>query len=265
MKNIIILILLSCISLSLVAQNKKDEQGRKQGYWEKTTPMGQKIYAGYFKDNYPEGEMIRYHQNGLIKARLIFSNKGKHTKAKLYNTYEELLAEGNYLNQKKDSLWYYYNKDGEIRIKEYYSAGKKNGLITYYYPSGETYETYEYKNDLKHGKWVRYNKHGEKIIHANYLNGKLDDAFTTYFNNGIIKIDGFYKNGKRDKKWLFYNEKGQIDKTITYQMGVAENQDELDAKQQEELDALEANKDKIIDPEHYIQNPTEYLMKQREK
>ena len=82
---------------------------------------------------------------------------------------------------------------------------------------------------------------------------------------GIIKIDGNYKNGKRDGKWIFYTIKGQITKTICYKNGIADNQDELDAKQKQEIDALEANKNKYIDPAHYIENPTEYLMKQRRK
>ncbi len=257
--------LIFLFSLTLSAQNinQKDEQGRKQGYWENTTPMGRKIYAGNFKDGYPEGEMLRYHDNGALKARLIFSNKGKNAKAKLHNTYGQLAASGNYTNKKKDSLWQYFDKNEQILIQEYYVDGKKDGLSTYYYPNGQEYETYEYKNNLKHGKWIRYNRSGKKIISAHYLNGKLNNAFTTYYNNGIIKIDGFYKNGKRHEKWIFYTPKGQIDKKIIYTMGVANNQDEIDAIQQRELDAMEANKNKDIDPEHYIENPTEYLMKQR--
>ncbi|RXQ97606.1 hypothetical protein EO244_01615 [Ancylomarina salipaludis] len=265
MKRIISLALLFLFSLSISAQNKKDEQGRKQGYWENTTPMGKKIYAGYFKDGYPDGEMIRYHDNGTIKARLVFTNEGKKATAKLYNTYEQLSAIGNYSNKKKDSLWQYFDKNEQIRIQEYYENGEKDGLSTYYYPNGQVYETYEYQNDLKNGKWIRYDKFGNKVISAHYSNGKLNDAFTTYYNNGIIKIDGFYKNGKRHEKWIFYTIKGKIDKTITYQMGIADNQDELDAKQQQDLEAMEANKNKDIDPEHYIDNPTEYLMKQRGK
>ncbi len=259
--------MLCLFSLTLFAQNinKKDEQGRKQGYWENITPLGEKVFAGSFKNGYPEGEMKRFHKNGAIKARLFFSNKGKNAKAQLYNSYEQLSATGNYIDKKKDSLWKYFDKNEQIRIEEFFVNGKKDGLSTYYYPDGLTYETYEYKNGLKHGQWIRYDREGKKSISAHHSNGKLDTYFTTYYNNGITKIDGLYKNGKRHGKWIFYTLKGEIDKTITYEMGIADNQDELDANQKQELDAMEANKNKDIDPEHYIENPTEYLMKQRRK
>lgn len=259
--------LLCLFTLSLSAQNinKKDEQGRKQGYWENITPLGKRVYAGSFKDGYPEGEMKRFHKNGAVKVRLFFSNKGKNAKAKLYNTYGQLSAEGNYMNKQKDSLWQYFNKNEEIRIQEFYTNGKKDGLSTYYYPNGNIYETYAYKNNLKHGQWTRSDRDGNRIIKANYLKGKLNSFFTTYFKNGITKIDGLYKDGKRHGKWIFYTEKGQEDKTINYEMGVANNQSELDNLEKQELDAMEANKNKDIDPEHYIENPTEYLMKQKRK
>ncbi|MGZ2370726.1 toxin-antitoxin system YwqK family antitoxin [Ancylomarina sp. YFZ004] len=259
--------LLCLFSLTLSAQNinKKDAQGRKQGYWENVTPLGKRVYAGNFKDDYPKGEMKRFHKNGAIKALLIFSNKGKNAKAQLYNTYGQLSATGNYIDKKKDSLWQYFDKNEQIRIQEFYVNGEKDGLSTYYYPNGQIYETYEYKQNNKHGQWLRYDRDGKKIICANYTNRRLDSFFTTYFKNGITKIDGSYKNGKRHGKWIFYTVKGEIEKTISYVMGVADNQSELDNIQKQELEAMEANKNKDIDPEHYIENPTEYLMKQRGK
>ena len=267
MNKFIYISLLCLFPLALSAQNinKKDEQGRKQGYWENITPLGIKIYAGNFKDGYPDGEMKRFYKNGIVKARLFFSNKGKKAKAKLYNTYGQLSAEGNYINKQKDSLWQYFNKDEEIRIKEFYTNGKKDGLSTYYYPNGIIYETYEYKNNLKDGQWIRNNLEGNKIIKASYSKGNLNSNFTTYFNNGLIKIDGLYKAGNRDGKWIFYTPKGQIDKTINYEMGIADNQMELDKLEEQEINAMEANKNKDIDPENYIQNPNEYLMIQRRK
>ena len=146
-----------------------------------------------------------------------------------------------------------------------YTNGKKDGLCTYFYPNGKIYETYAYKNNLKHGVWKRNDRDGNKIIKAHYTNGELDSFFTTYYKNGITKIDGIYKNGKRHGKWIFYSANGQIDKMINYEMGIPDNQNQLDNLQKQELEAMEANRNKDIDPEHYIENPTEYLMKERRK
>jgi len=267
MKKIISFAILSILASALFAQNinKKDEQGRKQGYWENITPLGKKVYSGHFKDGYPEGEMIRYHKNGAIKARLIFSNKGKSAKAQLYSSYEQLSATGHYIDKKKDSLWRYFDKYEQIRIVEYYTNGKKDGLSTYYYPNGQTFETYEYQNDLKDGYWMRFDRDGNKVLRAHFKNGKLEGCLTTYYKNGVIKVDGLYKNNMRHEKWIFYTIKGEIDKTIHYRNGIADNQDELDEIHNHEIDSLEANKNKDIDPAHFIENPTEHLMKQRRK
>lgn len=162
-------------------------------------------------------------------------------------------------------MWQYFDRNEQLRTVDFYIDGKKNGLSIYYYPNGETYESYEFKNDLKHGDWIRYDRDKNKTINAHYKNGKLDGCFTTYFKNGITKVDGMYQKNKRHGKWIFYTSKGQIDKTINYTNGLADNQDELDEKQRKELDALEANKNKDTDPEDYIENPTEYLMKQKRK
>lgn len=265
MHKIISFTLLFLVSMTLSAQNinNKDEQGRKQGYWENITPLGRKIYSGNFKDGYPEGEMKRYHKNGTIKASLIFSNKGTKAKAQIFNIYGQLSASGNYINKKKDSLWQYYDKNKQVRIQEFLKNGGKHGLCSYHYPGGKLYESIEFENDLKHGLWKRFDSKGNKLIRAHYEKGNLEGYFTTYHTNGVTKVDGFYKNNKRHDKWIFYSAKGKINKTITYEMGYADNQDELDAELQKELKAMEANKDSLIDPQHYITDPTEYLRKQR--
>jgi len=267
MRKIISITLLFLISMTLSAQNsnKRDEQGRKQGHWERISPLGRMIYSGNFKDDYPEGEMKRYHKNGMIKASLIFSNKGAKAKARLFNDYGQLSATGNYINKKKDSLWQYYDKNKQVRIKEHFEDGIKQGLSSYYFPGGQLYESIVFENDLKHGLWERFDMQGKKTIRAHYLKGKLEGYFTIYYSNGLTKVDGLYKNNKREGKWIFYSKKGEVTKTVEYELGYANNQDELDAKQQKELEALEANKNKDIDPEHYIADPTEYLMKQRRK
>ena len=267
MQRIISITLFLLVTMTLSAQNinQKDEQGRKQGYWENITPLGRKIYTGNFKDGYPEGEMKRYHKNGTLKAILIFSNKGQHTQAQIFNDYGQLAASGNYIDKKKDSLWQYYDKNKRVRIQENYKNGFKQGLSSYYYPNGKLYESIGYENDVKHGHWKRFDNKGNKMIKAHYEKGKLEGYFTSYHANGVPKIDGFYKNNKRHEKWIFYSAKGKVNKTIAYEMGYADNQDELDAKQQKELEAMEANKDRFADPEHYIGDPNEYLRKQRRK
>ena len=54
------------------AQNQMDEQGRKTGHWVVEYPNGKTMYEGDFLEGNPVGEMIRYTEEGHMKARIRF-------------------------------------------------------------------------------------------------------------------------------------------------------------------------------------------------
>ena len=64
-------------SLLLSAQNQVDDQGRKSGYWKVDYPNGRTQYEAEFIEGRPVGEMIRYYENGAVKARMNFDATGR--------------------------------------------------------------------------------------------------------------------------------------------------------------------------------------------
>ena len=77
-KKTLIFLLILCPLFAMSQDiNKTDKNGLKQGVWMKTFPNGKIMYKGKFVDGYPVGRMERFHNNGNLKAILIFSEKGK--------------------------------------------------------------------------------------------------------------------------------------------------------------------------------------------
>ena len=78
------------ISIPLFAQetevqyNQTDEQGRKQGAWQKYHPGDSVLrYKGHFKDDQPYGKFTHYFINGMTKVELTY-NTSERSLARTY-------------------------------------------------------------------------------------------------------------------------------------------------------------------------------------
>jgi hypothetical protein len=60
------------MALSLQGQNQVDEKGRKTGHWQVEYPNGKILYEADFVEGLPVGVMVRYYENGVVKARMRF-------------------------------------------------------------------------------------------------------------------------------------------------------------------------------------------------
>ena len=128
-------------SLAVHGQNQLDADGRKTGRWKVEYPNGKTQYEADFVEGRPVGEMLRYYENGALRARIIFDKEGSRSYAYLYYSNRKPAAEGIYVDQQKDSIWTYYSEfDGSVRIREPYEKGLLHGISQSYYPGGEVSE-----------------------------------------------------------------------------------------------------------------------------
>ena len=66
------ILFISFFSLCVIAQNKIDENGKKQGPWKKTYPRSIAVqYEGQFKDDKPVGTFKYYYPSRKIQADFI--------------------------------------------------------------------------------------------------------------------------------------------------------------------------------------------------
>lgn len=258
--------------------NRLDENGLKQGLWKKNYPNGNRAYIAHFVDDRLVGDYKRYHTNGQLKAHIIYDSKGEQGTAELYDVDGNLIAEGFYYGEQKDSLWKYYTTNKRLAetsaefggrqierqqtylvLEESYQRGVKHGKWKHYYPSGVLYEETTFENGVENGVWRQYYPNGQKKEEAKIVNGTRNGTYNAYHPNGNIDRTGQYVNGLRHGEWRYFEASGHNSWTITYNMGTASNEDELLDRYEEEERQWQQNRQIIKEPAEFLNDPDGYL------
>jgi antitoxin component YwqK of YwqJK toxin-antitoxin module len=223
-------------SLILQGQNQLDEQGRKTGHWKVDYSNGRTRYEADFVGGRPVGEMLRYYENGALRARMIIDPGGKRSYVYLFYSNGKAAAEGLYVDQLKDSVWTYFSEfDASVRIREPYAMGKLQGTSQSYYPDGDISEEVDWNENIKHGEWKQYYKNGNTRLSGQYVNGKLQGSYEVYYSDGTIEISGSYQDNRSHGTWCFYDESGKELYSIIYENGNPANMEKYEIWMQDSL------------------------------
>ncbi|MEI7724350.1 MAG: toxin-antitoxin system YwqK family antitoxin [Bacteroidota bacterium] len=226
MFRISIIVLLTIISAVVSGQdtvNVIDSKGHRQGYWRKLDTAGHVIYTGRFQDGVPVGEFRYYYPTGKLKTVSVMSDQGKKAATTSYFANGQKMAAGNYLNEKKDSIWQFFSESNATVVSlETYQAGVINGLSKIFYPEGSLSELYNYKNGIKDGLWEQYYLDGKLKLSGAFKAGEKQGLFRVLYNSGRPMIEGQYSNGHQNGTWVYHDEKGVISKKEIYDNGKLE-------------------------------------------
>ena len=211
---------LLCTGLVLQGQNQLDEQGRKTGHWKVEYPGGGTQYEADFVEGRPVGEMLRYYENGALRARMLFDAESPRSFVYLFYEDAKPAAEGIYMDQLKDSVWTYYSEhDASVRLREAYVMGKLHGTTRSYYPDGQVSEEVEWKENIKDGPWKQYFTNGTIRLSGRYEKGLLQGTYEVYYPDGTIEIRGDYLDNRSHGMWRFYDESGEEVYALEYENG----------------------------------------------
>ncbi|SMO69475.1 Antitoxin component YwqK of the YwqJK toxin-antitoxin module [Saccharicrinis carchari] len=238
--------------------NQKDEQGRKQGYWEKRYSNGKPAYTVTFVDDKPVGTMMRYYFNGNKKVKIVY-DENQYGAAELYSEDGKLTAKGFYDGTHKDSVWQYFSPQGILYTTESYKDSLKNGLTTYYYKDGSVAEEIEWKDDNKEGIWRKYHENGRLKMTSAHKNDHIEGEYILYYPNGKLELQGFFSDGLENGTWVVFTPGGTVAYKIEYKDGITLNADEFDEKQRKMFEEFDKNKGKIKDPEQFRHDPDQYM------
>jgi len=231
-------------------QNQRDAYGRKQGYWEAVDSKGKLVYAGYFEDDKPVGEMKRYYPTGGLRVILNYDRQTPKVRARFFWQSGELAAQGNYIGTQRDSVWQYYsNFTKMLSHRVEYVSGKHHGKEQSFYPDGSLAEETLWKDGLKNGTWTQYFKQGQLKSTTTYLNDKLEGDYTLFYPDGKIMVEGAYRQNIPDGDWRRYDENGHQVSIIRYSRGKITNEDELDAAEQEFFRKIMEQEGRIPEPD----------------
>ena len=223
-KHLFILILLIGLSFTKgQAQdtlNQSDAKGSKQGYWIKLDENKKKAYEGRFVNNIPTGKFIYYYDSGTPWSVSVFSQNGTVTHTQLFDAGGKIMGEGKYVNQKKDSIWKYYNPEGKLIAEEAFKLGVRNGISRVYYPQGGgIVEEKNWIDGKLNGPCRKYFENGQIRYLGQYLNNNVDGYVKFYFSNGKVYAEGLYVNDLKEGEWKYYNKDGTPDRVEKYIQG----------------------------------------------
>lgn len=229
---VLALILLPALLAAQVPQgvypNTIDANGKKQGAWKKLDDQGTVIYVGQFKDDKPYGMFTYFDTDGMKMTEMNFLTGGPVAYAKMYYYDGKLQAEGKYLNQKKDSVWNYYNTDGVFLSTETWVNAKKEGKAIVYHPGTKQAASITiYKNDIIEGPYVEYYLDGQKKMEVTYIAGNMEGTATWYYTDGRINIVGAYQHAVKHGNWTYYNSDGTVKGKETWKFGKLTSQEQL--------------------------------------
>ena len=254
-----IFILLLLLPFGAFAQiNQTDANGLRQGLWQKKQDNGRLLYEGHFKDGKPVGEWKRYHPGGQLKALIEY--RGDTAFTQIFDVWHKKLTEGNYVNRQKQGVWKIF-KNNVCVADEQYLDGVKNGVAHRYFDSGEVMEESSWKNGKQSGDYQVFYKNGQAYIQSKMLDGKRHGMFLVFYQNGQPEREAEYKNGLRHGEWKFYSAEGEYLYSLLYNEGQLLNPQVRDSIDNMKLEELERNKDTLVDPEKFMEDPSEYMRK----
>jgi antitoxin component YwqK of YwqJK toxin-antitoxin module len=206
-------VILVFISLFLFAQqeplNQTDKSGKKQGHWIKKDEHGRPLYEGNFKDGKPIGVFKYYYDTGEIQTLSVCSDNGV-CRTKHYFPGNILMAEGKYINQKRDSIWKFYNAPNALVSEESFRNGKKDGVEKNYDGRGKLLEEKNWKDSILNGPWKKYYDDGSIQQEGFYNTGFLEGPMKFYYPGKAPAVIGQYQHSLKQGKWTYYDRSGKI-------------------------------------------------------
>ena len=228
------------------APNIIDAAGRKQGHWIKYDATGKKkLYDGVFVNDVPNGKFIYFSEAGIPWAITVFSQNGTIGYAQRYSSGGKLVAEGKYIDQKKDSVWKFYNDEGKLLSLESYLNDLKNGSCKIYYSNGQLSEDKLYVKGLAEGGCTKYFADGKIKYKGQYVKDKAEGKTFFYYPSGNRSVEGFYKNDLKEGQWDYYNQDGSLKKNVLYVNGLSKDKSETNIMTKEEIEAAKKKYEQI--------------------
>lgn len=255
---LLIFIFIPFFALSQI--NQTDNNGLRQGLWQKQQPNGKLLYEGSFKDGKPVGEWKRFHEGGQVKAVINYNENSDLAFTQLFDEFGKKVAEGNYRNQIKEGNWIYFSGNRKV-AEEQFKLGLKNGISKKYYETGELMEEIDWINGLQQGNYQIYFKTGEPYLQCKMSNDQRNGMCLVYSPNGKLELEANYKNNLRHGEWKYYNENGEFSYTLIYNLGEIMNPEIRDSIANITMQNLEKGKGTFTDPEKFMEDPSEYMRK----
>jgi len=224
--------------------NKHDQDGKLiySGPYRNKIPVG--IHREFGKDGKVTNAFI-YNDNGLMLSEGVVDETGnKNGKWKDLYSNGKVVAEGQYVDNRRSGLWKFYNNAGKVEQTGTYNLGRPDGLWKWYYDNNAILREEEYFQGKRDGAYTEYSLNGDIITQGEYSDGEKngewkyksgdyteegkyiiglkDGAWKAYYPEGKLKFKGNFVQGNPEGQQNYYYENGRIKEDQYFQMGIRE-------------------------------------------
>lgn len=133
--------------------------------------------------------------NTFVRFKSNFKNGLANGFSYWYTPSGKVVAEGNYINDKRDSVWKWYYDNGKLEKIATYSFGLENGTSKSYYPDGTLMAEETFFLDKKQGVFKRYYENGVLEHETNFIEDERHGKSVDYDREGNIIIIRYFDNG----------------------------------------------------------------------
>lgn len=151
--------------------NQKDDQGRKQGYWQ---------------------------IKGFMSTDASYSA-------------ESVVEEGTYVDDRKEGLWKKYFPNGNIKSEISYINDRPNGIYSVYYSNGNLEEKGNWARNKNTGEFKRFHTNGKPQQEFFFNDKGIRNGTQRYFHeNGQLSLEVAIVDGKESGVMRRWDEKGKL-------------------------------------------------------
>ncbi len=151
--------------------NRRDESGRKQGYW---------VIKGFMSNE------ADFSPNAIVE-------------------------EGSYTDDRKEGIWKRYFYNGNMRSEITYNADRPNGSYTVYYENGQVEERGNWARNKNTGEFRRFHNNGKPQQVFYFTDKGLRNGMQRYYHeNGQLALEVSILEGKEEGRMRRWDEKGKL-------------------------------------------------------
>ena len=176
--------------------NKKDDQGRRQGYWQIKGYMANDakytadavVEEGTFIDDRKEGLWKKYYPTGQLKSEITFVNDRPNGFYAVYYSNGNLEEKGTWARKKNTGEFRRFHSNGEPQQEFFFNdKGIRNGTQRYYHDNGQLALEVSVIDGKETGTMKRWDEKGKLVEEKKMTDGKLIEGSIKRYDNPVSK------------------------------------------------------------------------------
>lgn len=175
------------------------------------------LQAELIKTNFSTGE-LQSETNYRDGTRSDMRKGIKEGVEKNYYQSGKIAFQVNYVDDKRDGVLQWYDKQGNLLSQTPYKMGKLVGLDVSYFANQQIKHTVMYVDDQKEGLEKEYFNNNQLALVVPFVHGKKEGLQKEYTYEGKLYTEVTYKNNYKEGLQTWYDANGNVAKTQLFEM-----------------------------------------------